>query len=1090
MTCPSCGAPSGAGAKFCQECGAKLPLGCPGCGTIVAADQKFCAECGRRLFPAPVPASPPAPAAGQPLPAAPRADLRSQTPSGYTPPHLAERILKDRAALEGERKQVTILFADVSGFTSLAEALDPEDVHALMSRAFELMLSEIHRYEGTVNQFLGDGLMALFGAPVAHEDHARRAALAALGIGRALAGYREELGRARGIDFRMRMGLNTGLVVVGAIGDNLRMDYTAVGDTTNVAARMQQIAEPGQIVASHATRRLIEPYFELRPLGAVSLKNRAEPVHAWALSPALPRAAARRALAPLLGRAEPLAVLERAAAQARAGRGQAVYVVGEPGIGKSRLLRELRDRLGDAVSWIEGRCLSYGQSTAFLPLTEALRNVFGVVETDSEGQVVSKITAALEPLGERGQALAPYLRFGLALDPGDPAVAAMDPSERLNRLLRGITMLVRLRSAQRPTVLVIEDLHWIDAPSEQYLASVIDGLPGMSALLILTWRPTYRAPFGEHTYVSRIVLEPLEEDDALALVRATLDIEDLPGELARLISRKAEGNPFFLEEIGRALLETGAVRAEAGRLAVARPAASLVVPDRVQDVIAARIDRLTEEQKRTVHVASVIGREFPLRLLRRVVNGAARVEDALAQLTALEFVSERAAPEDPEYVFRHALTQDVAYESILRGRRRELHARIAAAIEQLYADRLDERVEELAYHSTRGEVWDKAARHARQAGDRAAALCVDAKATEFYEQALAALARLPEDGGTAGQAIDLRLAMRVPLWRSGQLDRLFEVYKDAEALAQRHGQTERLDAVYAFFAQYHWAKGNQSEAVAYGQRCLEVAEARGDLALRVTARYYLAWSYYVTGRFQAMLEQVDRGLELLDGPRALERFGLSGLPYSGLCAHAALALLELGDLPRALSYLERGERVAEAAQHLYSTVPIGLARGLVLLETGQVAEAVETFERMVAVSRERRFVGQLMLALAGVSRAYTRSGRFDEAIAAAREAIRVKDQARAPVTRGHHVLALAEACLGAGRLEEAEAAAREAREWSVRLGERPWTAWAEWTLGEIAARRGDRAVAAGHFEAGLVIAQEFGMRPLAGRCEASLARPS
>jgi len=318
-----------AGAKFCQECGAQLAASCPGCAAAVSAGQKFCAGCGARL--------------------ASDAVSGFASPQGYTPPHLAERILKERAALEGERKQVTVLFADVSGFTRLSERLDPEEVHGLMSRAFELMLAEIHRYEGTVNQFLGDGLMALFGAPVAHEDHARRAALAALGMRSALAAYQGELALTRGIDFRVRMGLNTGLVVVGAIGDNLRMDYTAVGDTTNVAARMQQTAETGQIALADATRRLIEAHFELRPLGTVTVKNRTEPVVAWSLERARSEAPPRP-LSPLLGRAEALGALERAAETARTGRGRAVYVVGEPGIGKSRLLLKRRQRLGDPVT--------------------------------------------------------------------------------------------------------------------------------------------------------------------------------------------------------------------------------------------------------------------------------------------------------------------------------------------------------------------------------------------------------------------------------------------------------------------------------------------------------------------------------------------------------------------------------------------------------------------------------------------------------------------------------------------------------------------------------------------------------------------
>jgi class 3 adenylate cyclase/tetratricopeptide (TPR) repeat protein len=1070
MTCPRCGALARPGAKFCHDCGARLGWNCPACGAAVAPEQKFCAECGTGL-----------------LASAVSSTVTSfASPRAYTPAHLAERILKERGALEGERKQVTVLFADVSGFTSLAEKLDPEEVHGLMSRAFELMLAEIHRYEGTVNQFLGDGLMALFGAPVAHEDHARRAALAALAMQVALSAYHDELSRARSIEFRVRMGLNTGLVVVGAIGDNLRMDYTAVGDTTNVAARMQQIAQPGQVVMADATRRLVEFWFELESLGAVVVKNRAEAVTAWSLLRAR-RGEAMRPLSPLFGRDEAFAVLERAAEAARAGRGRVVHIVGEPGIGKSRLLLELRRRLGETMTWIEGRCLSFGQSTPFLPLTDALRHLFDIVETDSEAQAIDKVTGRLEGLGERTGGIDAYLRFALGLDPGDPTVTTMDPAERVARLLRATSRVYRLTTQVKPAVLVIEDLHWIDGRSEDFIKTVVDDMAGLAGLLILTWRPSYRAPFNEHTYVSRILLEPLAEDDALALVRSTLAIDALPTDLAQLIARKAEGNPFFLEEIGRALIDTGAARTEGGRLTLTGPASALVVPDRVQDVIAARIDRLSEDQKRTVQTAAVIGREFALRLLQRVVDAADRAERALTELKALEFVYEKTVLEDLEYVFKHALTQEVAYESILLTRRKELHARIGAALEELYADRLEERVEELAAHFLRGEVWDEAAHFARQAGDRATALCLDDKAAEFYERGLQALEHLPETAERARLGIELRLAMRAPLWRGGQLDRLSARLKEVELLATRHGQPERLDTVYSFLTQYHWAKGEQREALRYGQGCLEAAARRDDLGLRVTGHYYLGWAHFALGDYPKALEHEGAILTALEGPRATERFGMSGLPYCGACAQTAWIFVEMGDLDQAIAFLDRGDRVAEAAQHLYSTIPLSTVRGRVLLARGRDAEALAVLERAVAICREKKFVGQLMLALVTLSRAYSQLDRHADAVAAAQEGVRIKDDAKVPVTRGHHVQALAEALLAAGRLEEAEAAAREALDWSQRLEERGHAAGAEWVLGRIRRRRGGDAEAQTHFQAALEIAVALGMTPLVERCRQDLS---
>ncbi len=1116
MTCPACGGSNRPGVKFCEECGARLELVCPSCGARLPLDKKFCGECGARLA-APDPGLASRPAAervtGSDRVATPEGSAPAATPgaarfattpeaadrprpadqgrfaapTSYTPPHLAERILKNRAALRGERKQVTVLFADVSGFTSISEALDPEEVHALMSQAFERMLAEVHRYEGTVNQFLGDGLMALFGAPVAHEDHARRAALAALGMQRALASYREQLQRDHGIDFRVRMGLNTGLVVVGAIGDNLRMDYTAVGDTTNVAARMQQAATPGQVVLAEPTRRLIADHFELRSLGPLTLKNRREPVEAWELG-APKRAVTRPPVAPLLGREDALRELTRAFATARSGRGQVISLVGEAGIGKSRLLLELRDRVESEAGWLEGRCLSFGQATPFLALVDALRQSFRIADTDSEAEAIAKVTAGLQELEGRAGEIAPYLRYVLSLDPGDSAVAGLDPAERRRRLFQALHRWLLLQSRARPLVLVIEDLHWIDSASEDFLKSFISGVAGAAILVVLTYRPTYTSPFGESTDAVRLVLRPLDDLDARRIMHATLGVEELPEDLARLIARKAEGNPFFLEEIGRVLLETGAVRKSDGRLALVRAASTIVVPDRIQDVIAARIDRLAEDQKRTIEVASVIGREFALRLVRRVTEAAERIERALADLKSLEFVYERLALADIEYVFKHALTLDVAYESILLARRRELHARIGDAIEELYADRLEEHTEELAHHFIRGEAWTKAARYARQAGDRAAALCVDDKAVEFYEGALDALARGPAQPDRDRVGIDIRLALRAPLWRAGRLDRLIEIFREAEALATQCGETQRLDVVYSFFVQYYWAKGDQEQAIAYGQRCLDIARSRDDLPLRVTGLFYLAHAGQALGRFPEALEHVTTLIRLLEGPREAERFGLSGLPYCGACSVGAECSLELGDDDRAIDFLRRGEQVAAAADHLYSKVPLAVSRGYLLIHQGAASEAIAVLEPAVAICREKKFAGQLMRALTGLGQALSAVGRAAEAIPLLREAVELQERAGAFVNRALWVRALAEAYLGADQVDQAHATAHEALGFAQRHRERSHEAWARWVLGEIASRRRDRETAAQDLSAAESIAAELGMRPLVRRCRDALDR--
>src|SRR6266849_4206670 len=449
MQCPQCQQDNPSQARFCMRCGAGLTPSCSHCGTELPAGAAFCFACGR-----PVTAVAPIPAA------------RFASPESYTPKHLADKILTTRSALEGERKQVTVLFADVSGFTALSERLDPEEVHRLMARAFDLILAEVHRFEGTVNQFLGDVIMALFGAPIAHEDHAQRAVHAALGIGAALARYQEELG-PRGIMFRVRQGLNTGLVVVGSIGSDLRMDYTAIGDTTNVAARLLQAAQPGQVVISEPIHHLVTGFFHTQSLGAQTLKGKAETVRTWeVLSAQATRSrldvAAERGLTPLFGRDKELAVLADCFEKARAGHGQMVFIVGEPGIGKSRLLYEFRQRIGDRAAWQEGRCVSFGQSIPFHPLIDALRRSSGIDDGDDEETIGVKLEREILSLRADLRSIMPYIRNLVGLDPRDPAVSSMDPQERRGELFYALRRLLLHAAEVHPQVVVYEDVHWTD----------------------------------------------------------------------------------------------------------------------------------------------------------------------------------------------------------------------------------------------------------------------------------------------------------------------------------------------------------------------------------------------------------------------------------------------------------------------------------------------------------------------------------------------------------------------------------------------------------------------------------------------------
>ena len=804
MRCGACGAENPVEHRFCEQCGAGLEARCPHCQAPARAGALFCGACGRRFSP---------PAAGTPPAApAPEAVVRpAPRIQGYTPRHLAEKILTARSAIEGERRQVTVLFADLAGFTAFAEKLDAEEVHQIVDACFERITAEIHRFEGTINQYTGDGVMALFGAPIAHEDSARRAVHAALGIQRALREYAAQLRAERGLTLAMRIGLNTGAVVVGRIGDDLRMDYTAVGDTTNLAARMQQSARPGSVRITEATHRMVLGFFETLDLGDVGVKGH-DPVRAFEVL--RPRGArsrieirSERGLTPFVGRERELGVLLERFADVAAGRGQVMFVGGDAGIGKSRLLYEFRRALDETdhrVTWLEGQCVSFGQSISFLPLIDQLRKNFRIEEFDGEPEIIAKIEHGMQALGGL-EPHVPFIRYLLAVDPGDPAVATMDAPSRRRHTFAALRALAQGGAALRPVVLVVEDLHWMDGSSEEYLAWLMDSMATMPVMLILTYRLGYTPPFRTHSFQSTISLTTLAQRDALAVACAALGATDLPDEVAAALMEKAEGVPLFIEEVAKTLLDLGLLRRENGGLRLVKGAGTASVPDTIQDIIMARLDRLGEDGKRAVQVASVIGREFLVRLLSRVSDMKERLEHLLTELQGLELIYETGVPQDPSYIFKHAVIQDVAYNSLLRERRRQLHRAVGYALEELYPERLADHYEELAHHFSQGEEWAKAFDYLAHSGARAGSANANQIALDWYARALEAAAKAPAT---------------VP----GK--RLAEIH-------QRRGQI--LIGV-----------GRLDEAIGEAERMMEVARAADDRRLEGEALADLAYAHYMT----------------------------------------------------------------------------------------------------------------------------------------------------------------------------------------------------------------------------------------------------
>ena len=620
----------------------------------------------------------------------------ASTPLAYTPRHLTEKILATRTALEGERKHVTVLFADIKDSTELIKDLDPEVAQGLLDPAIHIMMHAVHRYEGTVNQILGDGIMALFGAPLAHEDHALRACYAALAMQAAMRDYTEEVRRAHGMTLRIRVGLNAGEVVVRAIGNDLHMDYSAVGQTTHLAARMEQLAAPGSIMLTAATLRLIEGLVRVHDVGPVPVKGMAEPVAVFELTGASAirrrlQASIARGLTRFVGRETEIEALRQAMEQARVGHGHVVATVGEAGLGKSRLMYEfVHSHRTQGWLILESASVSYGKAAPYFPVVELLKHYVHIEDGDEPRTIRAKVTGQILTLDETlHETIAPVL-FLLEALPQDSPFLTLDPPQRRQRTLDALKRILLRESQVQPLLLVFEDLHWIDAETQALLDSLVASLPTARLLLAVNYRPEYHHAWGSKTYYTQLRLDPLPPVSANAFLQALLGDEPSLEPLKQLLIARTEGNPFFLEESVRTLVEIHALVGQPGAYRLGQAASSIQVPATVQAVLAARIDRLPAEEKRLVQTAAVIGTEVPLLVLQAIVDlSEEELQRGLAHLQEAEFLYETRLFPEREYTFKHALTQQVAYQSLLTSRRQQVHGQIAQVLAERFPETAD-----------------------------------------------------------------------------------------------------------------------------------------------------------------------------------------------------------------------------------------------------------------------------------------------------------------------------------------------------------------------------------------------------------------
>ena len=844
--------------------------------------------------------------------------------------------------MEGERRTVTVLFADVVGSTAIAERIGEEEMYGLIQGCIARMVDAVHHYEGYVAHFTGDGIMAIFGAPIAHEASEHRALASALEMQRSLEDYAvANVNQRRPVECHFRVGLNTGPVVVGKVNDDLQMDFTAIGDTVNLAARMEQLADPGSVYLSEHTYQGARGFFEFEPLGALSVKGKAEPVPAYrALRERSVRTrfevAIERGLAPCVGRERELALLEGYLERVRGGQGQVVFVSAESGMGKSRLLLEFRARLGEAPIWLEGQCISYLQSVAYFPMIEMLKRAVGVEDGDDDYRIIDRVNRTVATWDLASRATVPYLRYLLAVDPGDAAVVTMDARARQAGILDALRALVVQLSTPGPLVLVVEDLQWIDQVSDEAVAALVDLVPSTSVLLVLTARPGSSYAPAERSYVTRLALGTLTNADSTALVKTLLTTDHLPPEVGELIITRSEGNPFYLEEVTRSLLELGVLARTNGSYRLARPAEEIDLPDTIQGVILARIDRLERQTKAALQRASVIGRTFNARVLEAISEFKEQFDDVLGELQATELIYEHARFPELSYTFKHALTQEVAYSTLLVERRRALHRLVGAAIEELHADRLTEHYEALAHHFLEAQDWAKALDYLAKAGDKAAAVYANQEALAFYGQAIDVCDRLEDHTGAASVARKRAFVNFGIAAYSGAVTDFERLRRAARSLSDPG--LEGVALAYRGMAEALLHNFEGAEATL--RAALALADEADVIEVRVLASLVLGATLVRLNRHaeaRPLLATVEDHTSLLPDPFSEALWGFVG----GLGGHFT------GRYDEALRHLDRSLNAAERATS--SLLVTRWVRSLALGGKGEYEPALRLVEEIIEI---------------------------------------------------------------------------------------------------------------------------------------------
>ena len=1086
MQCSKCDFENPDQAKFCGGCGDKLEILCPQCNYINPLNHKFCNECGQVLS-----------ADQQPIAesaAAISGEDKFEKIQKYLPKGIAEKIIAQKGRIEGERKQVTVMFCDLVGFSTLSASIDPEVIYPIMDGVQEILIHKVHDYEGIVNKMIGDGIMALFGAPIALEDAPQRAIRSAFSIHREISKYSDSLREQQRLlpPLQMRIGIHTGPVVVGTIGNDLRVEFTAVGDTVNLASRMEGLAGPGTTCVSEQTYKLTEGLFHYEAIGEREVKGRKGGIKVYRpITPSTSRSqfevSSELGLTPFIGRERELELLLDAFERTKSGRGQVFSLISEAGVGKSRLIYEFRKAVSNEdLDFWEGRCLSYSRGVVYHPVIEILKDYFDIIEEDGELEIKEKITHALELLNQDETTSTPFILELLSVKDSDLSEPKLSPEARKEHLLSALRQIVLLNSTIRPLVIVYENLHWIDKSSEAHLKDLVDHISGARVLLILTYRPEFVHTWSGRSYHNHLNLNRLSNRETLVMVSHLLETADIDEQINQLILEKTEGIPFFVEQLVSSLRDQKIIKKEGNKVFLAKDIQNITIPSTIQDVIMARVDLLPEEAKDLLQKSSVAGREFGHRLLQKITDFS---EDKLLSLLSFlkdaELIYERGIYPQSTYVFKHALTQQVAYNSLLISKRKEIHQQLGKTIEHIYEGKLEEFSELLAYHFLAGEDWPSAYNYNLKAGLKVFSHSAYEQAQRYFEDALKALKNQPKETFRIEQEIDLRFLMRSALVPLGRHQEWGEWVGGAELLAREIVDDARLSNALNLLSSLHWVEGRNQKAILLGEKALTLAKKAEDISYQISTMLHMGIFYFTIGKYHEQIEFHQHVSRRLSGADAFQRYGLASFPSAWSRSHSVLGMAELGQFDETDKIGGEALSIAEAVKNNFTFVITYSFIGTAYLIQGQLELALPLLEKGHDLCRRAQIPFMYPFVSGCLGSAYLLNNEPHRALDILKEGTKPSSLEGA-VWIVHPLTIFADAYRISGDMELAKEVIARALSLADEREERGFEAWAKLVNAQIAYDAGIPEVALEWYQKSLQQASDLTMLPLVAHCHKGL----